>query len=132
MQISKFSTPFQLSLVLFFFWFQMFSPELQYIQPLSNEIKSYFTNVRFSEKFRDTYKFSNEKSGSDQWFYIYNNNIKIFTCSYKTLSKKTNKKSIRLFNEKNTFICWTGLKTEKLLATAKQLIKKNSVYCLKN
>ena len=50
----------------------------------------------------------------------------------KNIKQKNKQKAIRLFNEKNTFICWTGLKTEKLLATAKQLIKKNSVYCLKN
>ena len=30
------------------------------------------------------------------------------------------------------FICWTKLKTAKLLPTAKQLIRKNSVCCLKN
>ena len=29
-----------------------------------------------------------------------------------------------------TFICWTRLKTEKLLATAEQLIRKNSACCL--
>ena len=33
---------------------------------------------------------------------------------------------------KHTFICWTRLKTEKLLATALQLIRKNYVSCLKN
>ena len=38
----------------------------------------------------------------------------------------------RSFFKKNTFICWTRLKTAKLLATAKQLIRKNSVCCLKN
>ena len=33
---------------------------------------------------------------------------------------------LHLFNKKN-FICWTKLKTEKLLATAKQRIRKNTV-----
>ena len=33
---------------------------------------------------------------------------------------------------KNTVICWTKLKTEKRLATAEQLIRKNSVCCLEN
>ena len=41
------------------------------------------------------------------------------------------KKYLRLFNKKNTFIWWTKLKTEKLLATAKQLIRKNSICCFK-
>ena len=31
-----------------------------------------------------------------------------------------------LFNKKNNFISWTRLKTAKHLATAKQLIRKNS------
>ena len=34
---------------------------------------------------------------------------------------------LHLFNKKN-FICWTKLKTEKLLATAKQRIRKNTVW----
>ena len=42
------------------------------------------------------------------------------------------KKCLRLFNKNNTFLCWTKLKAEKLLATAKQLIRKNSICCLKN
>ena len=33
---------------------------------------------------------------------------------------------------KNTVICWSSLKTVTLLATAKQLIKKKSICCLKN
>ena len=33
---------------------------------------------------------------------------------------------------KHTFTCWTRLKTEKILATAMQLIRKNYVSCLKN
>ena len=37
-----------------------------------------------------------------------------------------------LFNKKNAFICWTRLKTAKLLATAKQLMRKNSICCLNN
>ena len=41
------------------------------------------------------------------------------------------KKIIYLFNNK-TFLCWTRLKTEKLLATAKQLIRNNFFCCLKN
>ena len=36
------------------------------------------------------------------------------------------------FNKKNTFVCWTKLKTENLLATAKQLIRKNYICYLKN
>ena len=36
------------------------------------------------------------------------------------------KKCICLFNKKNTFTCWTRLKTAKPLTTAKQLIRKNS------
>ena len=55
--------------------------------------------------------------------------MKIFPCSQKTLNKK---KCLRLFNKKNTFICWNRLETEHLLATAKQLIRKNSVSCMKN
>ena len=54
--------------------------------------------------------------------------IKIFTCSWK----KTKKKQPTPFLKKTTFTCWTRLKTKKLLATAKQLIRKTSVYCLKN
>ena len=42
------------------------------------------------------------------------------------------KKNINAFLIKNNFVCWTRLKTEKLLATAKQLIKQNPVCCLKN
>ena len=70
----------------------------------------------------------------DQCFlhsYIYNGNKNI----YKFIKKRSmkNKKCLRLFNEKkNTFTCWTRLKTVKLLATAKQLIRKNSICCLKN
>ena len=41
------------------------------------------------------------------------------------------KKIIYLFNNK-TFLCWTRLKREKLLATAKQLIRNNFFCCLKN
>ena len=35
-------------------------------------------------------------------------------------------------SQKTTFICSTRLKTEKHLATAKQLIRKNSICCWKN
>ena len=52
--------------------------------------------------------------------------IKIFTNLLKNI-----KKCLRLFN-KNTFLCWTRFTTPNLLATAKQLIRKNSVCCLKN
>ena len=34
--------------------------------------------------------------------------------------------------KKNTFTCWTKVKTKTLLVTAKQLIRKNSICCLKN
>ena len=37
------------------------------------------------------------------------------------------KRCLRLFNKQNTFICWTRFKTGKLLATAKQLIRKNFI-----
>ena len=40
-----------------------------------------------------------------------------------TLNEK--KKCLCLFNKKKTIICWTGSK-QKHLATAKQLIRKNS------
>ena len=33
---------------------------------------------------------------------------------------------------KDTFICWTKLKTETILVTAKQHIRKNSICCLKS
>ena len=37
-----------------------------------------------------------------------------------------------VFLIKNTIICWTRLKADKLLATSKQLIRKNSVCQLKS
>ena len=43
------------------------------------------------------------------------------------------KKCLRLFLIwKNTFKCWTKLKTEKHIRTAEQLIRRNSIFCLKN
>ena len=53
------------------------------------------------------------------------------------MKKTTNEKKFYTFlikkPPKTTFLCWTRLKTEKPLATAKnQLIKNNSVCCLKN
>ena len=50
--------------------------------------------------------------------------MKIFT----TLKKN---KYLRLFNKKYLFML-TRFKTLKLLVTAKQLIRKNSICCLKN
>ena len=52
--------------------------------------------------------------------------IKIFTSSLKKF------KNVCAFLIKNTFLCWTRFTTPNLLATAKQLIRKNSVCCLKN
>ena len=48
------------------------------------------------------------------------------------IKKTFKKKCPRVFNKKSTFICWNSLKTEKLLATGKELVRKNSVCCLKN
>ena len=46
--------------------------------------------------------------------------------------KKKKKKNVYTFLMKSNFICWNMLKTEKLLATVMQLIRKNSVCCLKS
>ena len=56
--------------------------------------------------------------------------IKILKSSLKkTLNKK---KCVRHFDKKNHLYCWSRFKTAKLLATAKQLIRKNSVCFFKN
>ena len=41
-------------------------------------------------------------------------------------------KNVYTFSLKIIFTCWIRLKTAKLLATVKQLIRNNSVCCLKN
>ena len=46
------------------------------------------------------------------------------------LNRKKNVYSFLI--KKPTFICWTRIETEKPLEIAKQLIKKNSICCLKN
>ena len=47
--------------------------------------------------------------------------------------KQKNKKNVYAFLMKKTpLYAGLGSKQKKLLATVKQLIKKNSVYCLKN
>ena len=56
--------------------------------------------------------------------------IKIFI--YMFIRSVEGKKNLYAFLMKNTVICWTKLKTEKRLATAEQLIRKNSVCCLEN
>ena len=50
--------------------------------------------------------------------------INIFFHSYIYIKNKNTYRFINVYDFliKNTFICWTRLKTEKLLATAKQLI----------
>ena len=57
-----------------------------------------------------------------------------YTVIYLQVHKKSlnKKKCLLVFDKKTTFICWTRLKTAKLLATIKQLIRKDSVCCLKN
>ena len=62
--------------------------------------------------------------------YIYMDNKNI----YKFIKNvQWEKLCLHLFNKKiSLYICWTRLKTTKLFATAKQLIRKNSVCCLKN
>ena len=52
--------------------------------------------------------------------------IKMFTSYKRTLNEK---KYLRPFNKKSTFICWNSLKIQKILITAKQLFRKSSVCC---
>ena len=60
---------------------------------------------------------------------VYIMTIKVFTYSSKKVKWK---KIVYDFLIKKIFISCTRLKTEKLLANPKQVIRKNSVCCLKN
>ena len=54
--------------------------------------------------------------------------IKIFASLYKNFKRKKNVYTILI----RKHLCWTRLKRTASLATAKQLIRKNFVCCLKH
>ena len=62
--------------------------------------------------------------------YIYDDNNNNLHVHKKMLSEKKIVYAVSF--KKNTFTCWTKVKTKTLLVTAKQLIRKNSICCLKN
>ena len=62
--------------------------------------------------------------------YIYNDNKNIDMFIKK--ASNNNKKNVYLFLLKNTFIYLSRLKTEKFSGTPNQLVRKNSICCLKN
>ena len=62
--------------------------------------------------------------------YIYNDS-KSIDMFIKKASNNNKKKCLSLFTE-NTFIYLSRLKTEKFSGTPNQLVRKNSICCLKN